>query len=99
MENNNTPPPHEPILCPRCRSNNLAFITEYHKEIKGRIVQLLLFIYFAIAAVYSIRDDFDDFPVVALILIIVLHVAINASESKTHVQCICKDCGRTWLHT
>lgn len=25
-------------------------------------------------------------------------IAINLTESRTHVECICKDCGQVWLH-
>ena len=32
------------------------------------------------------------------IIYVILKLAINARESKTHIQCICKDCGKTWLH-
>lgn len=92
--------PLRPIKCPRCRSKNLAFVTEYHKALGARIIQMVLGVILIILLFLSIQDpgDYTTFSIVLLITIAILQVYIVATESSTNVQCICKDCGKTWLH-
>ena len=43
--------------------------------------------------------DSLTFVIFTFIFICVAHANRLSVESKTHVQCICKECGHTWLHT
>lgn len=99
-------PPREnftPIFCSRCGSLNLAFVTEYHKCLGARICQLLLAGIILFAVLTNIGSkEWDDVLIVSffsLALIFFIQIAIIIAESKTHVQCVCRDCGNVWLHT
>lgn len=96
-------PPKNPILCPHCKSDNLAFVSAIRKAHRLRFLQLL-----AIAAtivfllVYFTGDLSDTGSLVVAaffgIFALILQLIISYNESRTHVECICKDCGHTWLH-
>lgn len=94
--------PRNPIICAHCRSNNLAFVTEYHREIGLQIFAFIVGILTAILALYVFSSQRYDNSLVVLIFLALLFVALEIiiliNESKTHVECICKDCGHTWLH-
>ena len=85
-----------PIMCPHCKSKNLAFITEYHKSVGGRICAIILLLLATILIImdqgesYAIGIVMAVFATFALLYVIVV-------ESKTNIQCICKDCGFVWL--
>lgn len=89
-----------PIVCPHCKSKELAFVSEAHKAIVARIFELIVIFLSAIIILYVAKDL--DSAVVLLItfamLILSLRIYIFYTESKTHVQCICKECGNLWLH-
>ena len=94
------PPPPKPILCPRCRSWNLAFITEYHKCIWARIILLGLLTISAVSLVSFFTGKEDSLGIAFILLVpeAFLAILIFITESKTHVQCVCRDCGNVWLH-
>ena len=97
-------PPREnftPIFCSRCGSLNLAFVTEYHKAIGLKIVCLLLSIAMIggiVASVIYKDSSILIIPVLLALVWLVCQIAVYDAESKTHVQCICRDCGNVWLH-
>lgn len=95
----------KPIVCPRCKSKEISIITEYHKSIICRIVAIVI-----IAIIfYLLRDNFKDIlqgdsantgliiPILFLALFIT-KIAQYLIESKTNIQCVCKDCGYVWFH-
>ena len=89
-----------PIMCPHCKSKNLAFVTEYHKSIGGRIVALILLAFTVLLAFLGIKQDNLAFIAVSAMFgfsVLLLVIFIIIAESKTHIQCICKDCGFDWL--
>ena len=98
----NPKPTYHPIACPHCKSKNLAYVTEYHKCIGAYILQMFfllcvglgIFEYFKRAAELGL-----GVAVICLIFMFVTQIYIFVNESRTHVQCVCKDCGHTWLHT
>lgn len=102
-----------PIICPRCGSRELAFVTEYHKAIKTRALELIAAIALCIAAFIYIPEILTliltgesipmlEDPVAGLVIMIGIYFIVKLFrmyiESKTHVMAICKDCGATWLH-
>lgn len=91
---------HSPISCPHCKSTNLAFITEYHKSIGGRILFVLSLAVTVIIALFALQDFSRD-SIGAIITFalptIFIGIYITIVESKTNIQCICKDCGHDWL--
>lgn len=98
VENENQP--LTPIVCPHCKSKNLAFITEHHKSIAGRIIALILLAFTVLLAFLGIKQDNLAFIAVSAMFgfsVLLLVIFIIVAESKTHIQCICKDCGFDWL--
>ena len=89
-----------PIMCPHCKSKNLAFVTEYHKSIGGRILFSLL-LTVSIALLLFLFKDYTEILmvlyIVATILTLITGIYVVVVESETHIQCICKDCGFDWL--
>ena len=93
--------PENPILCPHCKSRNIAFVTEYHKEIVLHIFAFIagiLAVIFGINVFYGRNDSSIGVFIFFAAVFLFIEIAILTSESKTHVECICKDCGHTWLH-
>lgn len=94
-----------PITCPHCKSREIAFVSEYHVSIVDRIIEILLLIAFIPLAIISISKittgEAAGTPALLLVIVIVLYIIVRSNlqitESKTHVQCICKDCGHLWL--
>lgn len=89
-----------PIMCPYCKSKNLAFVTEYHKSIGGRIL-FFLFLTGTLALLLYLLNGYSDDLLISTIAVAVITILIGiyviVVESKTHIQCICKDCGFDWL--
>lgn len=98
----NPKPTYHPIACPHCKSKNLAYVTEYHKCIGAYILQMITFLCAILSGVVAFKTQ-EISATIALIFCIffmfVIQVYIFTNESRTHVQCVCKDCGHTWLHT
>lgn len=96
-----------PIKCANCTSTNLSFVSESHKCVFGRFifaVVVAIVLYFAITDlrnIFSPSGNGESIPIaiyaICAALLVVLHLAINYIESKTHIKAICRDCGRTWL--
>lgn len=101
----NTNPTYGGIRCPRCGSSNLEFVTEYHKCIWLRIVVTILvvllgvFVVRYLTASISGRNGADDMRAILIIAVfyILFQLSVWLTESKTHVQGICRDCGNIWL--
>ena len=91
---------NKPSSCPNCEKRNLAFITEYHKCIWGQSAKMFLIIVFAMLIIGNINniDTLIGLSLLAAMVFCSLQAYISYVESKTHVQCICKDCGYVWLH-
>lgn len=92
--------PRRPIKCPHCQSRNLAFVAEYHKVLWARILQVILFAIFAAILIPAILDPDGQGPVLVIVLIVIaiLQVYIAITEASSHVKCVCKDCGKSWIH-
>lgn len=90
-----------PITCPRCKSRELAFVTEYHKAIGTR----LCFFFFLALSLFCLLLSFQEkgaegaitFTVAFGLFAIAMYICVLMEESKTHVQGICKNCGNLWL--
>ena len=91
----------KPITCPKCNSTHLAIITEYHKSIGLRAIEVILLISLVIIGFDFIQNpepeksSFLLFLLLVYAFVFILRIIV---ESKTHVQCVCRDCGKTWLH-
>ena len=97
----------KPIICPQCKSTNITLLTEYHKSLILRIVNLLLIVAFVIVSINNISAENDiignifnikNYPTYLLALVIIIKIFIIIIESKTNIECVCKDCGKTWYH-
>ena len=93
-------PVFTPIACPRCQSKNLAYVAEAHKCIGARVFLLFVSTIFLIVGFFALKDPNGQGPTLFICLIVMLSIQlyIFASESRTHVKCVCKDCGNTWVH-
>ena len=125
---------YKPIICPHCKGSNLAFITEYHKSIGFRIVEIIALVILIITSISFITsqisiistentqtvtqelneylgatppvctksDNDEDNGLFLLVFFCLTWISAHAArlyiESKTNIQCICKDCGKTWLY-
>ena len=94
-----------PIICPNCDNRNITIITEYHKSLACRIVEVILLALIFWIAIEEIKSFFQSAtlnigPVLALFVIALVCTVIirHYIESKTHIQCVCKDCGWVWIH-
>ena len=89
----------KPITCPHCQKRNLAFVTEYHKVIGGRIGLVILLAFTILSYFVALKDEPGVFFVSAVLAIVslIVYISILVEESHTHVQAICKDCGYIWL--
>ena len=98
-----SPPPNAismyAIKCPHCKSREIAFVTEYHKALGARILQMILWIVLIPLLFLSIEES-DGIPMLILtaITIALIQIYIISTEASTNVQCICKDCGKKWIH-
>lgn len=96
------------ICCPVCGCRELAFVSEYHREIGLHLARDLALL----GILGMLIKDFIDilqtkasnwgdgwfiagFVLLAL-LALFLHIKILISESRSHIQAICRDCGFTW---
>lgn len=90
---------NKPIICPNCNKRNIAIITEYHKANWARCIQMFCILVTVILLInYIGRNTFTIIAIVGGISIIGLQCYIAYIESKTHIQCVCKDCGWVWIH-
>ena len=98
------------VRCPNCGHSHLAFVTEYHKSVFGRLfarifLAIVIFLLFDCGITYLgellTESDPEVQNIGALLVFTLLYVCCtivyNAIESKTHIQAICKDCGNHWL--
>ena len=98
-------PPCKPIKCSRCGSTNIAIISEYHKSIWCRVIKFILF---AILITIFINDiekvvaHQGNFSIGILMILawfyLLAEIAQQYIESKTNIQCICRECGNFWFH-
>ena len=97
--------PIKPVTCPRCKGKEISFVTEYHKSLTCRTFEVII-----IATIIGIFiDKFENslqgvisdtgfiIPILAFFLICT-EIAKHYIESKTNIQCVCKNCGWVWLH-
>ena len=97
---------NNPIKCKNCSSKNIAIISEFHKEWGLRILNTffknLLFFISAFTIWNTIKNKQLSTGILAIIVLALVIFIINTyiiiSESKSHVQIVCKDCGHVWLH-
>lgn len=98
------------LRCPHCCGNNLAFITEYHKSVFGRLfarifLAIVIFLLFDSGITYLgelLTESDPEFQNIGALLVFALlyvcsTIIYSVTESKTHIQAICKDCGNHWL--
>ena len=99
-------PEYKPITCPHCGGKNIALITEYHKCVFPKILATLFLIGAFISAWSILLNQFSDsnndgknilFLLMSIAGYFVVQCYIFYTESKTHVQGICRDCGKIWL--
>lgn len=102
MNNNQV---YGPVKCPHCGSTHIEFVTEYHKCIWLRLLVAILVVIMSIFLVrYLIAeiggaDSSDEMQrlVIFAVLYVLFQLAVWITESKTHIQGICRDCGNIWL--
>ena len=93
------------VRCPRCGSLHIEFVTEYHKCVWLRLIASALIILIGIFAISYLADTIlgieEKGDMILLIFTtmsyLLIQVAVYYTESKTHVQGICRDCGNIWL--
>lgn len=97
--------PIKPIICPRCKSKEINTITEYHKSLLCRTIKTILLIIITWIVFSNIKNilagEISNIAYLFFVLIpafFLTEIAQQIIESKTHIQCICKDCGNHWLH-
>ncbi|HIZ24947.1 MAG TPA: hypothetical protein H9812_05710 [Candidatus Gallimonas intestinigallinarum] len=102
--NNENKQSHKAIVCPRCKSERIEFISHYYKRIGARIAQDLFIIALVVLLVifcFSYENgpyyEFLGWGIVCFSIVIMLHVGILVSESHMHAKAICRDCGYIWL--
>lgn len=103
----NPTPTLKPITCPHCGSRELAFVTEYHLSIGCRIVAAIASIVFFCCILPSLSSLFNPNTnasndstgglVISALVFSIAKLAQYLTESQTHVQAICKNCGHLWL--
>lgn len=93
-----------PIKCPHCGSLKLEFVSESHKCGVLRFITAIVLVIIAYTTMDTLISIFLDPENVHfepwfffIIVYAVLKIIIDAKESRTHVQGICRDCGLIWL--
>ncbi len=101
-----------PVHCPRCKSRSVKFLAEYHKCLWLRILTPLFFFiaccflfYGMVESLFFVlsgqeNDEAGKYIlgcIFGIISFIFYSIRIYR-ESKTHVQCVCPDCGKVWIH-
>lgn len=109
MENLNNPmnnnQVYEPVKCPHCGSTRIEFLTEYHRCIGLRVICIIcaaLFVFFFVGHLFSMpTGENREFSIAAMCIagffVVAFLIAVWITESKTHIQGICRDCGNIWL--
>lgn len=100
-----TNPQYTPVTCPRCGSQRIEFITEYHRYIGIRALAgvagiiFLIFLIRCIGSSFQVQINISDLAgaIVSAVFYGIFQLAVWLGESKTHVQGICRDCGNIWL--
>ena len=88
------------IICPICGNEEIAFVSETHKCIGARMFQLVLVLTAIVITLYLGKLKYiGGIALAVTIPILIIQGYIYCIESRSHVQCICKDCGYVWLHT
>lgn len=103
----NTTTKRKALRCPVCGGIDLAFVTEYHKASGAAMMAKICKGFSIVALVAAAWDLFqqnteniDSYLLVAILFGIgnlIFDAIKRSTESKTHVQAICKDCGHLWL--
>lgn len=98
----------KPITCSMCGSRDIAYVAEYHRSIFLRffsLVFLAIAIWLSANAIITLLGNPEADVSMSLgcggicfIIFICFQIAIFFSEARTHVKCVCKDCGNVWLH-
>ena len=101
-------PAKKPITCSKCGSTNLAYVSEAHRAIWWRffaIIALALAASNIIGSIISMMDNPNEdaraaffVGLIFLIVYICMQLKIFFDEARSHVKCVCKDCGNVWLH-
>lgn len=98
------------ICCPVCGCRELAFVAEYRREIGLRIARDIALLGVLAMLIKDFVDIFqmkasswgDGWFVAGIItlglLALYLHIRILITESQSHVQAICRDCGFSWRY-
>ncbi len=94
-----------PVICPKCGSVHIEFVTEYHKCIWLRLLVSILVIlmgYFLLNYITSAINGANGYDylrglIIVAIFYIIFQLSVWLTESKTHVQGVCRDCGNIWL--
>lgn len=104
-DNKNYNSTNRPIICPNCDKRNIAILTEYHKAFVCRIVEVIMIaIIFWLgfekieASIQGASFNTGAFLPLLIIALIFIEIARHYIESKTNIQCVCKDCGWVWIH-
>ena len=91
---------NKPITCPNCQKRDIAFVTDIHKCLWGRLLQVFcLIIVVLLLFNYPLgSEQFMITLIIGAIATMLIQSIIAYVESKTHVRCVCKDCGYMWVH-
>ena len=90
------------LRCPHCKSDDLAFVTEYHQANALRFFEMLCIAILIFTVISNLPDLSKINSMLSVLLLtsiswLIFHAARCFVESKTHVQAICRVCGELWL--
>lgn len=99
------------IVCPKCNSVSIAFVTEYHKAIGWRVILFIVNALFVAIIISMLEHAFSEYEniwkgffkdfypafLIYAFIFFICKISISTIESHTHVQAICRDCGYLWL--
>ena len=101
----NTVPNQIALRCPHCGSTHIEFVTEYHKCIWLRLIcsalltiTAILFLSYLASTIIGKDTDGELLLIIFIgISYLLVQAAVFYTESKTHVQGVCRACGHIWL--
>lgn len=99
---------HNPITCSTCGSRDIAYVAETHRSIFLRFFSLIFLgicVWLISKAIITLLGNPEadvsisfGFGGICFIVFLCFQISVFFSEARSHVKCVCKDCGDVWLH-